>query len=150
MTVRYTVAQAQSLGLLPAAPVRRGAKTQTADGYVIDPAWLLMNEEGKDGFRAEVMKLARRGGWTCGYKDEGELPGLTYHASSAMHQQEKGWPDLTLLRRRDQRLLFRELKRENGELTPRQAAILDLLRACGLDADVWRPGQLVEIAEVLR
>jgi hypothetical protein len=150
MSLRYTQAQAQSLGLLPSPPVRRSRKTHTADGHAIDPAWLWMNEEGKDGFRAEVMKLVHRGGWSCGYKDEGELPGLALHLSSAMHQPEKGWPDLTLLRRRDRRVLLRELKREDGELAPRQAAVLDLLRACGLDADVWRPSQLEAIAEMLR
>ena len=34
MSVRYTVAQAANLGLIPAKPARRGAKTHTADGHV--------------------------------------------------------------------------------------------------------------------
>lgn len=164
MTVRYTEAQALSLGLVPAPKHRRGVKLTTADGHLIDPVWLGMNEEGKDGFRAEVMKLVRRYGWSCGYGDEGELPGLAYHAASAMHQAEKGWPDLTLVRRRDRRIIFAELKRENGELSPRQAAVLGLLRCletgplAGVDhfagpslrVFVWRPSQLDELAAVLR
>jgi hypothetical protein len=133
MTLRYTVAQAQDLGLLPVPPIRRGRKTHTADGHEIDPAWLWMNEEGKDQFRAKVMELVHRGGWSCGYKDEDVLPGLVYHAASAMHQAEKGWPDLTLVRRRDRRLIFAELKGEARELSARQAAVLDLLRCLVVD-----------------
>jgi hypothetical protein len=138
MTVRYTVAQAQDLGLLPSKPVRHGRKTETADGHVIDPDWLWMNEEPRgrndhDNLRFKVMEFVRQNGWSCGYSDEGELPGLAYHASSAMHQAEKGWPDLTLIRRRDRRLIFAELKREDGELSARQSAVLDLLRCLVVD-----------------
>ena len=169
MSLRYSQAQAQSLGLIPAPAVRRSRKTHTADGHEIDPTWLWMNEEGKDGLRAEIMKLLRQYGWTCGYGDESELPGLVYHASSAMHQAEKGWPDITAIRRRDRRLIFAELKRENGELSPRQAAILGLLQcleyepaaelpssiAIGIDEPsiqvfLWRPSDLETIREVLR
>jgi hypothetical protein len=150
MSLRYTAAQAQSLGLIPAPAVRRSRKTHTADGHEIDPAYLGINESGRDGFQADVMRLARRGGWTCGADDEGELPGLTYHAVRGMGAGERGWPDLVLLRRRDGRVLFRELKAEDKELSPRQAAVLDLLRACGLDAGVWRPSDLETIREVLR
>jgi hypothetical protein len=150
MSVRFTPAEAQQLGLVPGKARRTTRKTETADGHVIDPAWLYLNEEGRDGFRAEVMKLVRRNGWACGYSDTDELPGLCLHVSSAMHQPEKGWPDLSLFRRRDGRVMFRELKKEDGELSPRQAAILDLLRACGLDAKPWRPSQLPQIEDELR
>lgn len=166
MTVRFTEGQAQTLGLLPKTPVRRGRKTETADGHGIDPAYLGVNEEGKGEFRDQVMALVHRYGWSCGYRDEGRLPGLCYHASSAMHQAEAGWPDLTLVRRRDRRLIFAELKRENGELSSRQAAVLDLLRCLERDPSefgllgrgslptvqvfVWRPSQLAGIEAVLR
>jgi hypothetical protein len=162
VSVRYSQAQAQSLGLIPSPPVRRSRKTHTADGHEIDPAWLWMNEEGRDGFRAEVMKLVRLYGWACAYGDEGELPGLAYHASSAMHQAEKGWPDLTLIRRRDHRLVFAELKRENGELSGRQVAVMGLLRclearplaggtlAPTVQVAVWRPSDMDAIREILR
>lgn len=150
MSVRYTEAQAATLGLLPAKPARRVRKTVTADGHVIDPAFVGINEEGKEGFRAEVTKLFRQYGWASGYADVDELPGLAFHVSSAMHQPEKGWPDLVLLRRRDRRALFRELKGEDKELAPRQAAVLDLLRACGQDAGVWRPSDMPAIIETLR
>lgn len=159
-----TEAQAATLGLLPAKPVRRTRKTHTADGHQIDPAFVGITENGRDGFQAEVMKLARRGGWTCGRDEEADLGGLTFHAAHVMSASERGWPDLALIRRRDRRLIFAELKAENGELSPRQAAVLDLLRALTprwpdkpdatigafLQVFVWRPSQLAEIAEVLR
>jgi hypothetical protein len=167
MTLRYTEAQAQSLGLLPTPPVRRGRKTHTADGHAIDPAFVGLRERGRDGFQAEVMKLARRGGWTCGQDDEADLGGLTYHALRGMGATERGWPDLTLIRRRDRRLIFAEIKAEKGELRPRQAAVLDLLR-CLEDRNpqhitgrvqlgipvvmvfVWRPSDMPAIVKVLR
>jgi hypothetical protein len=160
MTLRFTPAQAANLGLLPAPPVRRGRKTHTADGHAIDPAYLGIRESGRDGFQSEVMKLARRGGWTCGQDDEADLPGLTYHALRGMGATERGWPDLTLIRRRDRRLIFAELKAENGELRPRQAAVLDLLRCLesfpplergpAVQVFVWRPSDMPAIVEVLR
>lgn len=123
--LRLTDAQAQSLGLLPAPQARHSRKTHTADGHVIDPAFEAYTERE---FQAEVMDLARKGGWTCAAKDTDELAGLTYHSVSVMAQSERGWPDLTLIRRRDRRLIFWELKRETGELSPRQVAVMDLLK----------------------
>jgi hypothetical protein len=172
--IRLSAADAQKHGLIPAAKPSRTRKTHTADGHEINPAFTGYTERE---FQRDVMDLARRGGWTCGQKGTDELHGLTYHAVSVMSQHEVGWPDLTLIRRRDQRLIFAELKRENGELSPRQVAVLDLLRCLtlppvlhfeGLDAEavaalgrsslrtasiqvfVWRPSQIEQIAEVLR
>ena len=158
MSLRYSQAQAQSLGLIPAPPIRRSRKTHTADGHAIDPAFTTYTERE---FQAQVMDLARRGGWTCGAKDVDELGGLTYHSVSVMAQSERGWPDLVLIRRRDRRLIFAELKRENGELSPRQAAILGLLRCLRTPGDaingltriqvaIWRPSDFEAIREVLR
>lgn len=161
MSLRFTTAQAQSLGLLPAAPVRRSRKTHTADGHAIDAAF---TEYSEKEFQHEVMELARRGGWTCGAKDEGELGGLTYHSVSVMAQSERGWPDLVLVRRRDRRLIFWELKREAGELSERQVAVMDLLKCLetgplapvdrfagpSVRVGVIRPSDMGAIREALR
>ena len=40
-------------------------------------------------------------------------------------------------------LMFRELKRESGRVTPAQAAWLAALRGAGQSADVWRPVDLL-------
>jgi hypothetical protein len=61
-----------------------------------------------------------------------------------------GWPDLVLVRVRDQRLLFVELKRELGQVTADQAAVLAALGEVA-EAVVWRPSDLSDghIQEVL-
>lgn len=82
-----------------------------------------------------------------------------------------GWPDLVLLRKRDRRLVFAELKRELEHPTAEQAAVLAALgelvfnryrlgEAVGftvlaipqVEVHVWRPSDLSSgaIAEVLR
>jgi hypothetical protein len=62
----------------------------------------------------------------------------------------EGMVDLLLVRGRDQRIVFAELKSERGRLTGRQQQVVDLLRDCGLLVCVWRPSDIDEIAAVLR
>ena len=97
----------------------------------------------------EVEMYSRHSGDAAALEDASALAGLAFHPRFSVGS-EAGWPDLVLLRRRDGRALFRELKTDRGRLTARQAAVIGLLRACGLDAGVWRPSMLDEIAEELR
>jgi hypothetical protein len=48
--------------------------------------------------------------------------------------------------------LFRELKKEDGRVRPKQKEVLAAMAAAGLDADVWRPSDLKSgrIAKELR
>lgn len=100
-------------------------------------------------FQRQVLDLARVLGWSTVEGPDGALEGLTYHPQLAKWS-ERGWPDLALLRRRDGRIVFAELKSEHGQPTPRQLQVLDLLRACGAEAYLWRPSDLEHVAEVLR
>jgi hypothetical protein len=78
----------------------------------------------------------------------------------------KGWPDLTLLRTRDRRLIFAELKRENEDPKPEQgraraAPVAGLCRAAradiaeeirgargtAIEVHVWRPSDLADPIE---
>ncbi len=59
----------------------------------------------------------------------------------------KGWPDLTLVR--DDRLIFAELKSQDGRLTPAQRDVLDLLGRA-VPVYTWRPTDLPAVLEVLR
>lgn len=102
-------------------------------------------------FQAHVVMLARGAGWGITKGDDerrdkdlaayGQLPdpleGLIFHPR-IMYRSEPGWPDLTLIRRRDRRLLFAELKtdKKDSVLSPRQAKVLDLLRAFASDRPV--------------
>lgn len=61
-----------------------------------------------------------------------------------------GWPDLVLVRPRDGRLLFLELKAASGRTTPAQDAVHATLRAAGLDVRVVRPADLDGLLEALR
>jgi hypothetical protein len=113
-------------------------------------------------FQASVIKTARDLGWGVSLaawkRDNAELEaygqpsapleGLVFHPRFSVGS-EPGWPDLVLIRRRDQRVLFRELKSDRGVVHPRQAAVLELLSACGLDAAVWRPSDLERIGREL-
>jgi hypothetical protein len=140
--------------------------------------------------QTEVIATARASGWGLTISKAKEqadelaayglpplpLEGLVFHPRYSLGS-EPGWPDLTLIRRRDRRLIFAELKSEKGQLSPRQAEVLDLLRLfatpvpalCGsgphgrerpeprlaccppwIQVVVWRPRDLAEIGEVLR
>lgn len=62
----------------------------------------------------------------------------------------KGWPDLTLVRERDGRLIFAEIKDAKGKLSPEQQAVLAALRTTPAEVYLWRPADIDRIAEVLR
>ena len=81
-------------------------------------------------FQYEVEKLARRYGWK------------SYHAPRSWGPRTKGFPDLILVR---DRVLFRELKSENGDLSQSQEECIKLLRKAGSDAKVWRPSEIKKI-----
>ncbi len=62
---------------------------------------------------------------------------------------EKGYPDITLIR--PPRIIFSELKRENGKLTTSQELWGDLLQRCpGVEYYCWKPSQFDEVAKILR
>jgi hypothetical protein len=75
-----------------------------------------------------------------------------------------GWPDLVLVRARDRRLIFAELKRELEQPRPEQERVLDVLRTLGdrhvqplvelgapkVEVHVWRPSDLRDPIESSR
>lgn len=87
-------------------------------------------------FTAQVVELVKMFGWR------------RYHTWRSIHSPA-GFPDEVLVRR--DRIVFAELKAENGKVSPAQQEWLDDLAATGrVEVYVWRPSQLQEIAEVLR
>lgn len=86
----------------------------------------------------------------------------------------KGWPDMTLVRARDRRLIFAELKSDVTKPSPDQDRVLDVLRALELPPEqrdalddtmadmrlpdrlpsievyVWRPRDFDQIERILR
>jgi hypothetical protein len=77
-------------------------------------------------WQRQLVDLARQLGWTV------------YHTYDSRRSQP-GFPDLVLVR---DRVLYVELKREQGRLTDAQAGWLDKLRAAGAEAYCWRPRDL--------
>lgn len=66
---------------------------------------------------------------------------LCYHTHDS-RRSEPGFPDLVIVGRHG--VLIRELKRQRGGVTPEQSAWLNALAAAGVDADVWRPTDLID------
>jgi hypothetical protein len=101
-------------------------------------------------FSGLVVEVARLGGW--------ELRFHTFNSKRSAH----GFPDWVFLKSNPPRLLFVELKREGGKLSPKQIAWLDALndivdaldevllaRFRYVDVRVWRPSDWDEIVETL-
>jgi len=66
---------------------------------------------------------------------------LVYHTHDS-RRSEPGFPDLVIAGRRG--VLIRELKTERGRVTLAQFTWLDALITAGVDADVWRPADLID------
>ena len=97
-------------------------------------------------FQDMVIELAQRTG--C----------LTAHFRAAWTEkgwrtpvqgEGKGFPDNVFMRLEDRRVLFIELKSEQGKASPPQIAWLEGLRHCGQDVHIWRPADWEQIVAVL-
>ena len=86
-------------------------------------------------------------------RDLSKLFGWAFYHPFLSKWSERGWPDVTLLRVQDKRLIFAELKtdRRKSKLTPDQARWLWALRKIpGVETKIWRPRHLERIAQLLR
>jgi len=74
--------------------------------------------------------------------------GWKFHFTWLAIHSPKGFPDLVL--RKPPHLIFAELKRESGKLTPSQEEWQEDLKACNQEVYVWRPSDFEKIAEILK
>lgn len=87
-------------------------------------------------FETQIVNLTRLFGWR------------RYHTWRSINSPA-GFPDEVLVRR--DRLIFAELKAENGKVSALQQEWLDdLALVPGIEVYLWRPSQLEEIAGILR
>jgi hypothetical protein len=87
-------------------------------------------------WQQQVLDIAHLYGWR------------SYHTHDS-RRSTAGYPDLTLIR--PPRLVFAELKSMRGRISTDQQQWLDELHACpGVEAYLWRPDQLEQVAAVLR
>lgn len=98
-------------------------------------------------FLTQVTQLAEIRGWAWLHL----RPGMTRDSwrTPISGPLGKGWPDLVLVRERDHRLMFVELKRDGGLATSEQIDVLGILSEVG-DTALWRPADWDEIERVLR
>jgi len=95
-------------------------------------------------FQKNVVQLARARGW------------IVAHFRASLNQRGQwqtavsgdgaGYPDLTLVR---ERVLFVELKAEDGRVRPEQRVWLCALASAGVDVFVWRPSDWDVLTQVL-
>ncbi|MFF2274187.1 VRR-NUC domain-containing protein [Agromyces sp. NPDC058136] len=76
--------------------------------------------------QAAIIPAAQRRDW------------LVYHTHDSRRSQP-GFPDLVLVHAKQGRILYRELKKQNGAIRPDQKIWLRDLTAAGADAAIWRP-----------
>jgi hypothetical protein len=86
-------------------------------------------------FEQQVKELARVNNW------------LYYHTYRSTHSV-KGFPDCVMVR--GSRVIFAELKREDGKVSEFQEQWLKTLAEAGQVVYLWRPSDYDEICEVLR
>lgn len=133
----------------------RNARTVELPGKQLAAGLVKPKAIAEKDFQRQVRDTARRLGWD-----------LAFHAMQPFHAAERGWPDLVLVRVRDRRLIFAELKAEKGKLSDRQTVVLDMLRSLewpglerraaggaalpSIEVFVWRPSDFDALVEVLR
>ena len=86
-------------------------------------------------FQRQVVAAARMLGWEC------------YHTFDSRHS-EAGFPDCVLVK--PPRILFAEIKSEQGQLSSAQMRWLNTLRECpGTAVYLWRPSDMDAAIRVL-
>ena len=94
-------------------------------------------------FQRAVLDLAHLAGWRSMHVRRSVVRGEQWATATSV----TGWPDLALWR--PGRFLVVELKAQRGRLSPAQRDVLDSLTAAGVEVDVWRPSDWVEIESTL-
>lgn len=85
----------------------------------------------------QIIQLARH----CGF--------LAYHPFDS-RRSAVGYPDLTLIHAERRVILWVEVKRHDGIVTPAQERWREGIRAAGGDHRIWRPQDWDEIVATLK
>lgn len=100
-----------------------------------------------------VCELAELLGWSWAHAERVTVirprrngPPVTYTETPLKGPLGRGFPDLILAR---DRVIFVELKADDGRMSPDQQRIRDLLRDAGAEWYVWTPRDLDEAKAVL-
>jgi len=112
--------------------------TETRAAYIASESDLL----------ATVIEMAHALGWRVHHVYDSRINPRAPRRSGRERYTDPGFPDLVLCR--PPRLLFVELKRDDGRLRAGQVDWLDALEDCGVETMVVRPADLDRLEEELR
>lgn len=98
----------------------------------------------ESAFLDQIAMLAKLHQWRVAHFRAGRTAGGW---RTPCQYDAKGFPDLVLVR---ERILWVEVKRENGQLTDEQALWSQALFIAGADVRIWYPSDWPEIEETLR
>lgn len=107
---------------------------------------LLLDTQTERAWTAQVVTAAHLHGWLVAHF----RPALRKDGSwmTPLQADGAGYPDLTLVR--GGRLIFAELKAEQGRLAPLQRRWLTALEETRMECYVWRPSDWAAVVEVLK
>ena len=141
---RSLATRARSAGHAPEPPPRSEALSSPQETRVPHDS-PNSTSEPEGAFLGRLRRLALDHGW------------LAYHTHDS-RKSEMGFPDLCLARAasatsqgRQGRLIFAELKSQQGKVTREQAVWLDVLRHTvpGIEVYLWRPSDFNNIVQIL-
>jgi len=84
-------------------------------------------------WQSQVIQLAKLRGWA-------------YYHTVDSRKSNRGFPDLVLVR---ERVIYAELKTQNGRVRPEQKDWKDLLELAGQEVYLWRPSDVEQVDLVL-
>lgn len=99
-------------------------------------------------FSVAVREYAEAHDWRCHY--QGKTGGFGRDGKTWRSNAPSGWPDLTLARTSDRRLMVLELKTMKGRTSPAQDDWLQTLAIVGVETDVVRPSDAAMLMERLK
>lgn len=108
-----------------------------------------MPKQSERDFQRQVLQLAGLLGWTWFHDAATNAPRVCWSCKAPARgpRNASGLPDLLLVR--EDRILWAELKAQDGTTTPEQRAWIEELRAAGQTVFIWRPSDWPTIERVL-
>jgi len=105
--------------------------------------WCLDRQMSEATLQARVIARAKSRGWRVQHVGKGIATFDSNGDPIFVTTGNAGWPDLTLVRA-GSRLVFVELKSQDGSVSPEQWEWIGLLNECGTRAIIIRPSDLRE------
>ncbi len=113
------------------------------------PRQALDQAMGEADWQRTVVDLARTLGWLALHVADSRKEVMNHRTRERRlvgDRDAAGLPDWLLIR---DRVLFVELKRQDGQLSARQCEVLDALDEAGAEWFVWRPADYHQAVQVL-